>query len=168
MRIHNRAGLVVVAMSCLCLLAPAVASAQKAIFLVRHGEKVDDSKDAALSDAGRARARTLAAMLADAGVTAVYATQYQRTQNTARPLAEAKKLAITLVDDTDSATLVKQLATKHANDVVLVAAHSHTIPEIIKLLGYRTPITIAAPEYDSLFVIVPQPQGEPLLMRLRY
>jgi broad specificity phosphatase PhoE len=148
--------------------APAEALAQRAIVLVRHAERMDDSTDAALAPAGVARARRLAVMLADAGVTAVYATQFQRTYETARPLAEKLKLPIRRLDDTQSAELISTLRASHASDVVLVVAHSHTIPEILKLLGHPDAVTIGSQEYDNLFVIMPRPAGAPTLLRIRF
>ena len=72
------------------LVAAAVpAQAQKAVFLVRHAEKVDESEDPLLSAAGKARARALARSLRTAGVKAIYVTQYKRTGLTAAPLAAA-------------------------------------------------------------------------------
>src|SRR5690348_2764504 len=68
------------------------------VILVRHGEKAtDDPRDPSLSPAGEARARALAAMLAKAGVTHLFATQYRRTQATISPLASATGLTPTLL-----------------------------------------------------------------------
>ena len=65
------------------------AAAPATIIVVRHAEKVDDSRDPALSEAGAKRAEALAEMLEHAGLDAVYASQYQRTRLTAMPAAEA-------------------------------------------------------------------------------
>ena len=75
-----------------CCAAAAPARAQKAVILVRHAEKVDESEDPLLSAAGKARARALARSLRTAGVKAVYVTQYKRTGLTAAPLAAAAGL----------------------------------------------------------------------------
>src|SRR5438132_12240842 len=58
------------------------------VILVRHAEKVIDpnNNDPDLSLAGQARAQELARMFGDAGVNAIYATQYKRTQQTVKPL----------------------------------------------------------------------------------
>jgi len=89
--------------ACVCagVFAPAVAHGQKAVFVVRHAERQDDSADTPLSAAGADRARRLAAILKDAGVTAIYATQWQRTQQTVAPLAAATKLPIRQVPSKD-------------------------------------------------------------------
>ena len=57
------------------------------VLLIRHGEKAcDTNSDPSLSDAGRARATTLADALRDAGVTHVVTTPLRRMQETAAPL----------------------------------------------------------------------------------
>ena len=51
-----------------CLLVSvlvATATAQSTIFIVRHAERADASADSDLSEAGRARAESLAKMLKD-------------------------------------------------------------------------------------------------------
>jgi hypothetical protein len=68
--------LVLVVTTLSALIAPAVASAQKLVFLVRHGERADDGAkvqepDPQLSAAGRARATKLRAMLAESRIGAI-------------------------------------------------------------------------------------------------
>ena len=52
------------------------AQAQRAILIVRHGEKVDDSHDPDLTDAGRARAASLARVLRDIRATTIYQQRF--------------------------------------------------------------------------------------------
>src|SRR4051812_24106375 len=63
------------------------AHAQQAVILVRHAELENtpglDARQVPLSDAGRARAQRLAALVANSGVAAIYATDFARTQQTA-------------------------------------------------------------------------------------
>src|SRR5687767_8092456 len=61
------------------------------VILVRHAEKEvvpPENKDPNLSMAGQTRAQELARMFGGAGVTSIYATQFKRTQQTVKPLAE--------------------------------------------------------------------------------
>src|SRR5882724_305486 len=60
------------------------------VIVVRHAEKnIEPSNpDPDLSPAGQARAQELSRMFGDAGVNAIYATQYKRTQQTVKPLAD--------------------------------------------------------------------------------
>ena len=56
------------------------------VILIRHAEKVIDpnNPDPDLSPAGQARAQELVRMFGDAGINAIYATQYKRTQQTVK------------------------------------------------------------------------------------
>lgn len=151
------------------LLAVAVpARAQKAVFLVRHAEKVDESTDPVLSAAGAARAQALAGILRTAGVTAIYVTQYRRTALTAAPLAAAVGRKPVVVQSDERRQLVDRMRRENANDVVLVVGHSDSVPELLGLLGHRDPVTIGHAEYDNLFLAVPKDGGPPTVLRLRF
>ncbi|WP_352924625.1 phosphoglycerate mutase family protein [Mesorhizobium sp. M0698] len=59
------------------------------VFLVRHAEKADNSADPPLSPDGAARAQTLAHTLVDAGIDAVFVTNFVRAKQTGAPTASA-------------------------------------------------------------------------------
>lgn len=133
--------------------AAAVADAQVVVYLVRHAEKAQDgdTKDPDLSPAGRARAEALGKIVKDVGITAIFATEFKRTQQTAAPLSRLTEIPITTVPAKDTAALVAKL--KRAQGCALVVGHSNTIPEITRALGVATPITIGDADYDNLFVV---------------
>ena len=60
----------------LCIAAPAAA---QTVILVRHAEKMDQSVDPQLSEAGRARAQALATALSGTRLTHILVTPLQRT-----------------------------------------------------------------------------------------
>ena len=148
------------------LLAALPGRAQEVVFLVRHAEKADGSKDTALSAAGLARARALADKLRDAGVTAIYTSEYTRTKQTAQPLGDALKLTPRAHPAADRAGLVALLRREHPHDRLLVVGHSNSVPEIIAAFGVREKIAIAEDEFDDLFVLVPHASGPPMLLHL--
>jgi broad specificity phosphatase PhoE len=150
------------------LIVAADASAQRAVILVRHAERLDTSTDSQLSPAGVERAKRLAEMFEDAGITAIYSTNFRRTMSTAEPLAKALGLKVSVYDSKDDRRLVAQLREKHANDVVLVVGHSNSIPAALQALGHPDAISIADDEYTNLFVVTPRAQGPPVVLRLRY
>ena len=77
------------------------AEAPVTVLLVRHAEKAaGGSDDPPLSPAGEARARVLAHVAGSAGVSAIYHTQYKRTQQTVAPLAAKLGLTPTLATPT--------------------------------------------------------------------
>jgi phosphohistidine phosphatase SixA len=153
-------------------LAAHPAAAQATVVLVRHAERADGgtpppgatAPDPELSPAGHARAAALARMLADARITAIYTTEYKRTQQTAAPLAKALGLQATALKAAEPTPLLEAL--KAASGVVLVVGHSNTVPDVIMGLGVRTRVAIADNEYDNLFVVSPGPS--PQVLRLRY
>ena len=150
------------------LTAAAPARAQKAVLLVRHAEKVDESDDPLLSAAGRSRARALARHLGTANVKAIYVTHFKRSGLTAAPLAARLGLKPIVLHADATPKLLERMRKDHAGDVVLVVGHTDTVPDLLRLLGHPEPVTIATPEYDNLFVVVPAKAGPPTVVRLRY
>jgi probable phosphoglycerate mutase len=160
---RNRA-LLLLAVGLLACRLPAFA--QKAVFVVRHGEKISGA-DERLSEAGRARAERLGRMLRDAGVTAIYSTDTDRTRDTVAPLAAALGVKVALYDRADAA-FAARIHAEQPDGIVVVAAHSNTIPDLLKTLGCSADFKIEPDEYDNLFVVVPRPAGPATLMRLRF
>jgi len=154
------------ALALFALAAPAFA--QKAIVVVRHAEKVDQSTDPVLSAQGAARAEALAKALAAMEVKAVYVTQYQRTALTAAPLMKAAGLKPIQVHSDASAELVERMKKEHPAEVVLTVGHSNSVPRILKLLGATEAIELGDNDYDNLFIVVPAASGPPTLLRLKY
>jgi broad specificity phosphatase PhoE len=143
----------------------ATAAAESTIFIVRHGEKADGGgNDPDLSEAGRARAQSLATTLKDSGISAIYTTELKRTQQTTGPLASLLHLEPAIIPAKDTAALVAKLRASPGN--VLVVGHGNTIPDLIKALGIPTPINIAENDYDNLFVLILD--EKPRLIRLHY
>lgn len=154
-----------------CLATPGGADAQRAVLLVRHAERADESRDSPLSAAGEARAQALADLLAEVEVGAIYATPYRRTTQTARPLADRKGLAVEEIGGTAEVMVAATAARVREHgpeDVVLVVGHSNTVPLLLTALGHPEEVTIAEDEHDDLFVVVPDPDGPPVVLRLRY
>ncbi len=148
------------------------ASAQTSIFVVRHAERADAAAGATpmmatdpdLSEAGKARAQSLAAALKDAGITAIYTTEYKRTKQTGEPLAKVLGIQVTAVPAKEMPALLEKLKTATGN--ALVVGHSNTVGEVIAGLGVTEPVKLTDNDYDNLFVVV---RGEkPTLVRLHF
>ena len=156
----------------LVLLTAAAASAQPAVFIVRHAERADAGTPAAkmtgadpdLSAAGTARAASLAALLEDARLTAIFTSEYKRTQQTAEPLARTVAIPVTRVPSKDTKTLVDKVTSATGN--VLVIGHTNSIPDLIKGLGVAEDVAIDESEFDNLFIVVRG--AKPALLRLHY
>jgi phosphohistidine phosphatase SixA len=150
------------------LLAAAQASAQQAVIVVRHAEKADSSSDAALSAKGKARARALAGLLRAAGVTHIITSEFQRTRETAAPLASALGLTAEQVPARDLPALVARLKTLDPAAIVLVVGHSNTIPPMLTVLGWPNTLDLHEGDYDDVFVLALHPGQRASMVRLKY
>ena len=125
----------------LLFVSVSIASAQPVVVIVRHGEKAaNDATDPDLSSAGRARADALARILKDSGLTAIFTSEFKRTQETAAPTAASAHVTPTVIAAKDTAALVAKLHQLNGN--ALVVGHGDTIPNIVKALGISIPINI--------------------------
>jgi broad specificity phosphatase PhoE len=150
------------------LLLGADAFAQRTIVLVRHAEKLDHTDDPPLSAAGLQRATALADLLRGAGVSAIFATEFRRTQSTVAPLAKRLKLTPEIIKALQVDMLIARLRQSPADAVVLVAGHSNTLPIILTKLGWTGTLDLQDRDYDDVFVVTPRGAGEPAVLRLKY
>lgn len=150
------------------LLAPAF-PAKAEIFIVRHAEKKSPKMDASLlSPAGLKRAKTLARVLADAPLKAVYCTEYERTRQTAAPTAAEHGLKPVALDSGDLKGLAVRLKAVPASEDALVVGHSDTIPDLLTALGVSTRVAIGPADYDDLFIVDLSSGAAPRFHRLHY
>jgi phosphohistidine phosphatase SixA len=144
------------------------AHAQEVVYLIRHAEQVLDVEDPPLREAGHQRAKAWAAILRDANIKVIYTSKKRRTKQTGEPVAQALNIPLQTMPRRDVAGLVDRLRTRHADEAVLIVGHSRTVPKLIRELGYSEDVTIERDDYDNLFIVVPQSESAPIVMRLRY
>ena len=131
------------------------------VLVVRHAEKAETPADnPPLTSRGQARAEALVDVVRDAGVGAIYATEFCRTTQTAQPLALNLSLPVNVQQNTlagdqlagcnpaitatvdllpaDIGTipeLVDHVLGNHRGKIILIAGHSNTVPQIVEELG---------------------------------
>ena len=129
------------------------------VVIVRHAEKgTTPANDPPLTEAGVARAKDLAARLANAKVQAVITTQLVRTRETGRPTADANGVTMETVS-AGGPVAVHARATadavrKHAGQTVLVVGHSNTVTHIIEALGGPKMAELCDSAYSNLFTLI--------------
>ena len=139
--------------------------AQPVVVIVRHAEKAaNGGNDPDLSSAGRARAEALARILKDSGITAIFTSEFKRTQETAAPTATSIGVTATVIPAKDTAALAAKLHQLNGN--ALVVGHGDTIPNIIKALGIDSPINIPDEDYSEFLIVTVG--DKPHLFRLHY
>jgi phosphohistidine phosphatase SixA len=112
--------------------------AARTVIVVRHAEKVDESKDPLLSAAGQARAEALALALANARIDAIFTTQLQRTRLTAALLAKPGLTPIVVDATADAKAHAKRRGGRRAGGPAgeaILGGHSNTVPAIVAALG---------------------------------
>jgi broad specificity phosphatase PhoE len=161
-------GLLIVFSASLVLTVPLVSAAQEAVFIVRHAEQAPDEEDPVLTEAGHQRAVRLPSVLRHAGIRVIYTSETRRTIQTAEPAAKALAVESRIVPRREIDALVARLAAQHAQDRVLIVSHSQTIPVLLRALGHTGEVAIGRDEYDSMFVVIRQSGGPPVVLRLHF
>jgi broad specificity phosphatase PhoE len=158
----------------LAAAAPLAAQDSTVVVLVRHAEKAvvpPENNDPPLSEAGTARAHALHHALHGMRFDAVIATERQRTQATARPLAEENGLTPEIVSLRYGPAHVDSVAAavrRHEGHTVLVVGHSNTVPAIVHALGGPQLPDLCEAQFSNLFVLVLKPGAEPRYERRTY
>lgn len=154
----------------LALLGAGAARGATTVILVRHAEKMatPETDDPALSETGRRRAAALAHALADAPIQAVFVTKYRRTRETVAPTAEARAVEAQERDARDVTGTAAEILRTRAGGTTLVCGHSNTVPAMIRSLGVDTDLELSEEDYDDLFIVTIDDEGEATLLRLHY
>jgi len=156
----------------LALLFPAgTALAQTApitVFVVRHAEKGPETPDPSLTSQGQRRAAALERVLGDARITAAFASEFKRTQETVGPLAGAAGLTTEVIPAGSPDSLVLRLRALSPGSRAIVASHSNLVHLIVeKLSGFKIP-PLADTDYDRLVVVTLLTDGKGEVVVLRY
>jgi phosphohistidine phosphatase SixA len=136
------------------------------VYLVRHAEQTVDGRDPQLSAEGRQRASLLAYMMRDAGITHIFSTDFNRTRETAAPLAKQLGLEIEIYHWNEKDRLASSL--NRPGNRSLVVGHSNTTPELVEMLGGEPGGKIdVKSEYDRLYILTIASSGfaETVLIR---
>ena len=122
------------------------------VYLVRHAEKTAEPDDPELTPEGAERAQTLADLLEDEPIEAIWSTDTRRTQATAAPLAGRLGIEVQSYDASDLAGFATQI--ESAGETALIVGHSNTTPELSAELGGKAGSAIdETREYDRLYVL---------------
>lgn len=138
--------------------------------LVRHAEKVDDSRDPELSQEGRERVQKLDELLSKIDFDAVYSTPFIRTRQTALPVAARNDIEIAEYDHRTPEETVQEWQRLHSGETVLISGHSNSTPVFANTILGREhfPDKFEESDYGNLLIISIAGNGEAKLLHLRY
>jgi broad specificity phosphatase PhoE len=137
------------------------------VILIRHAERLatPGNNDPHLSAAGKSRAQLLLHVLSQAEVSAIYTSEFIRTKETARPLADA--LGLSPKEESDAQNIKNDILLNHGGETVLVVGHTDTVPDVIRLFG-DSGHAIDDEEFDNMFVATVLGENRVRVTRLKY
>ena len=140
------------------------------VFVVRHAEKKNEPQnpDPDLAPEGVERAQEIARVFGDAGVNAIYATQFKRTQQTVKPLADRVVVPLTLLNANQTEELVRRIQTDHRGQTIFIAGHNNSVPALVSALSGETYPLIPESEYDNLYIVTIYRFGKAKVLKLKY
>lgn len=151
------------------LLTEFVHDTATTFILLRHAETTGGGNDPALSALGQERAAELLRVLQNVPLQAVYATNYQRTTQTAQPVAADRGLAVQFYDPFAPGPLADAVLAAYPGKAVLVVGHSNTIPALLNVLtGTNDFPQIPDTQYDNLFIVTVFEKGRANVVHLKY
>jgi broad specificity phosphatase PhoE len=146
------------------------------IIVLRHADKLSPPDDG-LKPQGIERAKLLARMLVDSGLTVAFCSEFKRTAQTLQPLQErlgstlsVKSIAIDGPGGADAHVhdVVAAVKSLPAGTGVIIVTHSNTVDRIIKNLGGGTVEPLKETQFDKLFILFANPPGTAGLVKLNY
>lgn len=157
----------------LASVAATTARAEGVVFLVRHAEKslAVEGDAAPLLAEGNARARSLARLLANAGIEELVTTDALRSRQTGAPFAERTGLRPQVMTRDEQVAFAARLRERPDDRDRLIVAHTRNIPRILDALGVPGGGQIklnADTDYDNLFVVQMYPNRAASMVRLHY
>lgn len=122
-------------------LSASFASADTEIYFIRHADVDINSKKRLLTDAGKQRAKNLVNAMTGKMLTHILVTDFPRTKNTAKPIANERNLDIQVIPYKGMKAvgpMVKHLKKIPDGSSVLIVANSSNLFPIMSQLGVTT------------------------------
>ena len=122
------------------------------IYLIRHAEKQDDTKNTDLSPEGFERAQNWKKYFEEIQIDAFYSSGFQRARHTCQPMAFSRDKDVSIYKN--HLMDLKNVIENHKGKTVLIVGHSNRIPTFInKLIGQEKYPEISEPEFGNLYII---------------
>lgn len=122
------------------------------IFLIRHAEKQDDTKNTDLSAEGFERAENWKKYFENTPIDAFYSSGFQRARHTCQPMAFSRDKNITIYKN--HLMDLKKIIAENRGKTILIVGHSNRIPTFINsLLGEEKYPEILESEFGNLYII---------------
>lgn len=124
------------------------------VILIRHVEKVKDgSKNPDLTEEGKNRAIRFRNLFQNAEIAEIYSTNYTRTLESVRPIADKMALEVKKYDPADK-NFINTILANHKNKTILVCGHTNTVPDLVnQLIGKEKYSELNENEYGKIYIV---------------
>ncbi len=137
--------------------------------LIRHAEILDDSNDPGLTEEGIARTERLIEMLSVLDLDRVYTTNFNRTTQTALPVAESQDLALSTYGGFDHNFVIDDILDNEKGGIVFIVGHANTTPNFLNALSGTTDYNqIAEDVFDNFYIVNTRSKGDSEVVHLKY
>ncbi len=123
------------------------------VYVIRHADTLEGNNPD-LSSAGIQRAQSLASMLQDESLAAVFVTNTGRSIQTGNLVASQFGIGTTIYSPFDAEGVAQTILNIPGSNATLVVAHSNTVPMIVAALGGPQMKDLEETEFDRLFAVV--------------
>ena len=124
------------------------------IILVSHAEKMKDQKDPNLTKEGNMRAEKLKDILSTISLNQIYSSDYNRTQQTAKPTSNAQGIKVTSYNPRALNEFGNMVVETKEGENILVVGHSNTTPVLLNYFMKEEIVkSISESDYGNLYVI---------------
>ncbi len=137
--------------------------------LVRHAETTGSGSNPNLSIEGQERVLELTRLLANVALDAVYSTNFNRTRQTAEPVASDQGLTVQTYNPFSLNPFVDGVLVDHHGKAILVVGHSNTTPDLLNVLtGGNTYEDLPETQYDNFYLVTVLEKGRAQVTHLKY
>ncbi|GJM34529.1 MAG: hypothetical protein DHS20C18_35300 [Saprospiraceae bacterium] len=137
--------------------------------LLRHAETSGAGSNPNLSTEGVERTAELVRLLKNVSLDAVFSTNYNRTRQTAQPVADDLGLTVDIYDGFTLNPLIDGALVDYHGSAVLVVGHSNTTQDLLNILtGENTFPEIPETQYDNLYLVTVFEKGRSEVVHLKY
>jgi 2,3-bisphosphoglycerate-dependent phosphoglycerate mutase len=121
-------------------------------YFIRHAEKVDNSKNPQLSEAGKLRAENYKKIFSNIKLDKIYSTDFIRTTTTVNPTALDKNLIVTIYNPKE--INFDSFKRETLGQKILVVGHSNSTPDFVnKIINEKTYANIDETIFGYLYIV---------------
>jgi broad specificity phosphatase PhoE len=128
------------------------------VFVLRHAETASgQGEDPPLSPAGELRAARLREIFGQAGadlaIDGIVVSEFRRSQETARPLANALGIPVVVVASSDPGAVARRALAEFRGKRVMIIGHSNTVPAIVESLSGQQVPPMGETDFGTAYVV---------------